>query len=302
MEIGHKVYPRACGGTFFGSPASLQLIGLSPRVRGNPKSLQRLPAGPGSIPARAGEPGGAVVSRAASPVYPRACGGTRAGTMRFPVRRGLSPRVRGNPQWQPPARPARRSIPARAGEPSGRWKTGFQPTVYPRACGGTVMVLLQAGLLFGLSPRVRGNPAHRPDTERPRRSIPARAGEPMTGVWPAWTTWVYPRACGGTGGQAHVVSEAEGLSPRVRGNPFRASVLATIDRSIPARAGEPNCSGSNPGNHRVYPRACGGTTCADTSAASVWGLSPRVRGNHLRRHLRRQRLGSIPARAGEPSP
>ena len=72
----------------------------------------------------------------------------------------------------------RRSIPACAGEPriSGPALVGSR--VYPRVCGGTETdpSLLELGL--GLSPRVRGNPAHLLNTPAGVRSIPACAGEP----------------------------------------------------------------------------------------------------------------------------
>ena len=50
----------------------------------------------------------------------------------------------------------------------------------------------------------------------------------------------------------------------------------------------------------VYPRVCGGTPYALTGAATGSGLSPRVRGNHGLNHRPAQRIGSIPACAGEP--
>ena len=50
------VYPRVCGGTGFAMPVTINHIGLSPRVRGNPAGdiLHQLLGG--SIPACAGEP------------------------------------------------------------------------------------------------------------------------------------------------------------------------------------------------------------------------------------------------------
>ena len=70
---------------------------------------------------------------------------------------------------------------------------------------------------------------------------------------------VYPRACGGTPDIAGQIYEAEGLSPRVRGNQISSSSSSPVLGSIPARAGEP-CSGKiYPLEPRVYPRACGGT-------------------------------------------
>ena len=49
----------------------------------------------------------------------------------------------------------------------------------------------------------------------------------------------------------------------------------------------------------VYPRACGGTESGHIEKSVGPGLSPRVRGNPDAFALA-SRLGSIPARAGEP--
>ena len=72
-----------------------------------------------------------------------------------------------------------------------------------------------------------------------RRSIPARAGEPIVVEHvrsPTEVIKVYPRACGGT---------------------FDSSIKG----SIPARAGEPHAPKGEARHRRiqVYPRACGGT-------------------------------------------
>ena len=52
----------------------------------------------------------------------------------------------------------------------------------------------------------------------------------------------------------------------------------------------------------VYPRACGGTECAAFGPSVDCGLSPRLRGNRMRRPQRQGLQRSIPAPAGEPGP
>ena len=94
-----------------------RLVGLSPRVRGNPKGCPDGLGQTGSIPARAGEPGSAAALRRSITVYPRACGGTRHVMGAYLHYRGLSP--------------------ARAGEPLGFSDFRYKVQVYPRACGGT---------------------------------------------------------------------------------------------------------------------------------------------------------------------
>ena len=70
--------------------------------------------------------------------------------------------------------------------------------------------------------------------------------------------------------------------------------------SIPARAGEPRISSSTTTWCVVYPRACGGTVWPQQAGKSDQGLSPRMRGNHVRVKSIRLNRGSIPACAGEP--
>ena len=91
-----RVYPRACGGTQCSTILPTLVMGLSPRVRGNPDN-----AGGGgftlrSIPARAGEPPPVNPLSLNATVYPRACGGTVANRLLAVNDAGLSPRVRGN--------------------------------------------------------------------------------------------------------------------------------------------------------------------------------------------------------------
>ena len=51
-----RVYPRACGGTINRDPANTTNIGLSPRLRGNPRERGPFAGTHRSIPAPAGEP------------------------------------------------------------------------------------------------------------------------------------------------------------------------------------------------------------------------------------------------------
>ena len=132
-----QVYPRVCGGTRRDSWTSARLWGLSPRVRGNLDMRVSRPRQVGSIPACAGEPRRLLVWRHGQRVYPRVCGGTwGAGACRR-IRRGLSPRVRGNRHRRSPSGVGPGSIPACAGEPLMADILGNGFRVYPRVCGGT---------------------------------------------------------------------------------------------------------------------------------------------------------------------
>ena len=192
------VYPRECGATGCRVPPGHKLVGLSPRVRGNPKAAASVVVPFGSIPASAGQPVPISETYRLTPVYPRECGATH----RCRYWRHLH----------------RRSIPASAGQPSPPRSPPAYSPVYPRECGATESNCYRPYPGVGLSPRVRGNlldlflePGH-------HRSIPASAGQPKTWTRRFPSISVYPRECGATRMRWETPSALTGLSPRVRGN------------------------------------------------------------------------------------
>ena len=160
----------------------------------------------------------------------------------------------------------------------------------------------------GLSPRMRGN--REPEAPAGRGilgSIPAHAGEPSCTPRPRKSARVYPRACGGTKLKIKHDPLAEGLSPRMRGNPLhhhrhlegRGGLSPRMRGNLPHPPQVPHdASGSIPahaGEPRAVPVAWG------VKVAFLLGLSPRMRGNLTAVASKIDDLGSIPAHAGEPS-
>ena len=233
-------------------------------------------------------------------VYPRVCGGTVGSFSARRRNRGLSPRVRGNRAQHLRGVEHIGSIPACAGEPPRAAGRGAAPRVYPRVCGGTRPQPARPRDSRGLSPRVRGNRQHGVLDGGRLGSIPACAGEPRPARSSARPAGVYPRVCGGTDRIAVRSSGARGLSPRVRGNRRLSGGQRPAPGSIPACAGEPAAKQSSQLRARVYPRVCGGTSMSAHRSFRALGLSPRVRGNRMRRPIRGAGRGSIPACAGEP--
>ena len=288
------------GGTAPAYPVTMLTRGLSPRGRGN----HRLhPAGQvfhRSIPAWAGEPAVHLCSDARQTVYPRVGGGTSDHADLAKHLSGLSPRGRGNQRHPVPWVFRYGSIPAWAGEPSVDKPFLHAVGVYPRVGGGTEAVARFDQLETGLSPRGRGNQIHAQCQRGAIGSIPAWAGEPRECEALYSLRGVYPRVGGGTGTAVTVAAEAEGLSPRGRGNPSTAALWSVATRSIPAWAGEPSLAAGPAAGRAVYPRVGGGTSMSGAAAIRRAGLSPRGRGNRrvFLRHY--QPLRSIPAWAGEP--
>ena len=218
-------------------------VGLSPRGRGNLSLIPWASIAFGSIPAWAGEPLATSMPRAQSGVYPRVGGGTWRCAMSSGLKKGLSPRGRGNLPQRHGGQAADGSIPAWAGEPLGCRGEGAQGGVYPRVGGGTNHPSIRPLPLGGLSPRGRGNPRALRVVERQSGSIPAWAGEPGSGGGGILSFRVYPRVGGGT---IHTETRAhtrKGLSPRGRGNLDRIRLRRVHAGSIPAWAGEPGCLG-----------------------------------------------------------
>ena len=268
-----------CGGTSYPFRRAASTGGLSPRVRGNPVSECQLGVQAVSIPACAGEPGCPCSRRRPAQVYPRVCGGTIMDIPQGHSGPGLSPRVRGNRRQCGGGWPGRRSIPACAGEPVCANRQSNAAAVYPRVCGGTLLVWVRCTKRRGLSPRVRGNHRVGPPPNLEIGSIPACAGEPQPPPPASGFLWVYPRVCGGTAAAAARVISSAGLSPRVRGNPPQGLINANSVGSIPACAGEPVRWTAARDRIPVYPRVCGGTLLPHAIIDTPGGLSPRVRGN-----------------------
>ncbi len=276
------------------------MSGLSPPVRGSPCGATAISDGTGSIPARAGKPTNFIGIGITTGVYPRPCG--EASSAEFLPRNshGLSPPVRGSLPVGPRRRSADGSIPARAGKPTASDGTLSATVVYPRPCGEAIVSAGDRNVISGLSPPVRGS-RWSTFTARPCwRSIPARAGKPSARRPSPFSDWVYPRPCGEACEMSEWASWTQGLSPPVRGSPRWSVGLRRGQRSIPARAGKPACHDLPFSHVGVYPRPCGEAVTRSIHCLIVAGLSPPVRGSHLRTAHRCARFRSIPARAGKP--
>ena len=296
------VHPRACGESGLRGLRRALRRGPSPRVRGILARRAEAERPAGSIPARAGNPPRSSAASSRHGVHPRACGESVDSPLIEIIETGPSPRVRGIPRPGRRSPSSPRSIPARAGNPWSPTSRSTRTTVHPRACGESYLAAMAQQCMAGPSPRVRG--IRQPGDAPPRRpgSIPARAGNPAAVRAPARASGVHPRACGESLLASPFDAPLTGPSPRVRGIPPADRDHAREAGSIPARAGNPRPAGERRRRRGVHPRACGESICEVDLLRTDPGPSPRVRGIRCARRTAARLSGSIPARAGNPTP
>ena len=133
-------------------------------------------------------------------------------------------------------------------------------------------------------------------------SIPAHAGETSASIVSASRSRVYPRTCGGNGINPSPSGGLRGLSPHMRGKLSGMVIITISEGSIPAHAGETFPCLALVCLARVYPRTCGGNSNTMSGIPAYLGLSPHMRGKHIRLLFLKVGKGSIPAHAGETLP
>ena len=278
MTSRASVHPRACGGNNSGSSSLRRWPGPSPRLRGKRRMVRPASVNAGSIPAPAGETLTGMATILEGEVHPRACGGNTDWVTGATNPTGPSPRLRGKLRPRAGGWPSQGSIPAPAGETSGKLVGRLNPQVHPRACGGNGSGIESLTRIFGPSPRLRGKRGLRCGKQGRGRSIPAPAGETSLGASGARPQSVHPRACGGNPERRVEDAAQGGPSPRLRGKHDRRPFVALTVRSIPAPAGETSCRNRRRARQEVHPRACGGNADRGADAPLVRGPSPRLRG------------------------
>ena len=296
-----RAYPRACGETIPSNGGGCLCRGLSPRMRGNHLRESTGDAHIRPIPAHAGKPSATSSSRDMGRAYPRACGETDKNLRRLWQKKGLSPRMRGNQIAEQTAPMPVGPIPAHAGKPGNKKTRQSAARAYPRACGETSLTREGVKSAEGLSPRMRGNHLPKRTDSYPLGPIPAHAGKPFHQMAMGVYARAYPRACGETRLYAVKPLFNQGLSPRMRGNRTEHKCCAHRRGPIPAHAGKPDDDQPVTPYLRAYPRACGETGESSYDHWSCLGLSPRMRGNHLRESAGNAHVRPIPAHAGKPT-
>ena len=191
---------------------------------------------------------------------------------------GSSPRVRGTPTASRVNTLIGRFIPACAGNTAMASTPSATRTVHPRVCGEHGAAAVHA------YPR--------------RRFIPACAGNTPNICSGVSLATVHPRVCGEHHSVRPPLDDLHGSSPRVRGTRHLGRAPATMNRFIPACAGNTTRATHAKPTRPVHPRVCGEHDCTVRIVDWSTGSSPRVRGTQEARAKRTQERRFIPACAG----
>ena len=239
-------------------PVAPRLHGSSPRVRGTFFHVFLLLFVGRFIPAGAGNINIDAHTTILTTVHPRGCGEHGQRPRKMGTADGSSPRVRGTYRNIRHARFSGRFIPAGAGNIRNRNEPRSGHPVHPRGCGEHVLNFNKLGLKqrfipagagnmhipnssrqtkYGSSPRVRGTWRATTPPFASWRFIPAGAGNIQPSDLLLTDPPVHPRGCGEHNGNISRKGNARGSSPRVRGTLAVVSFPATMQRFIPAGAG-----------------------------------------------------------------
>ncbi len=274
------------------------MAGPSPLARGTRADEDRRRRAHGTIPARAGNTRPWSVSTRRGRDHPRSRGEHRELRDDGRAHAGPSPLARGTPQlvMADPRRPG--TIPARAGNTVPRARARRGRPDHPRSRGEHVEGEGGHHTAPGPSPLARGTRALGLPPDRDRRTIPARAGNTSPAAPRRPGTPDHPRSRGEHMTMADKPLITPGPSPLARGTPPRPPTRPRSPRTIPARAGNTRC-------HRVrlhpepdHPRSRGEHPGAGAFCRPAYGPSPLARGTREPDLRHRDRVRTIPARAG----
>ena len=273
-------------------------IGSSPRVRGTASWPRPADQETRFIPACAGNRPWRLDIEAQYAVHPRVCGEQIQFAKGRTYPAGSSPRVRGTVVLQYNDGERERFIPACAGNSGFNIDMTSASTVHPRVCGEQRRASNTKSTPAGSSPRVRGTDLEFRLIERPRRFIPACAGNSRSPRFSRQKTAVHPRVCGEQSISARLRRLANGSSPRVRGTALMEAGTPRIWRFIPACAGNSIADYICVQRLTVHPRVCGEQVLSCFNLLPRSGSSPRVRGTVYAASRRNDAARFIPACAG----
>ena len=291
--------PAGAGNIAKGSKWERMTKGSSPQVRGTSEFGAFGCCDVGLIPAGAGNIRRAPTTGAGRRAHPRRCGEHPVGWRQHLAGAGSSPQVRGTSCDARHTSPARRLIPAGAGNIPTAERSRLHPGAHPRRCGEHPLTWIVSGDSPGLIPAGAGNIPDHCTPSRLRRAHPRRCGEhahlhrrlcPPPGSSPqvrgtspptpsrTSSRPAHPRRCGEHYRTRGHDDTPRGSSPQVRGTFHAAGPVPQVIRLIPAGAGNIGCGPRTGTCTRAHPRRCGEHFVGEVGERCPEGSSPQVRG------------------------
>ena len=274
-------------------------MAVHPRIRGERCVVPRISSmAPWFIPAYAGNAFKHPVANMADAVHPRIRGERATARALATSLPGSSPHTRGTRLDQSLRRSLRRFIPAYAGNARRARSGQDRCAVHPRIRGERHPDKVNGLVLDGSSPHTRGTLTHNTPGLRPRRFIPAYAGNARHPATGPRERSVHPRIRGERADTLTIQRKAFGSSPHTRGTLSTGYPQALKPRFIPAYAGNACAIRRAWPWHAVHPRIRGERMAKATGGNDPAGSSPHTRGTRLH-HLAAVNHGRfIPAYAG----
>ena len=274
------------------------VTGSSPHGRGTHRPRQRRSGPRRIIPARAGNTVRRWRPEPHNSDHPRT-GGEHAGlSAHSNSSPGSSPHGRGTPLVNSTVLILSRIIPARAGNTAGnRRASGTRPD-HPRTGGEHQAGAVNCFRPCGSSPHGRGTRVRGNGNRAALRIIPARAGNTSVTCAVAAANADHPRT-GGEHRRMHFADHlAVGSSPHGRGTRSNSLLPRSIQRIIPARAGNTFGDAKHDSQGADHPRTGGEHPALAVTRISEVGSSPHGRGTHGAIERWEVEIRIIPARAG----
>ena len=169
---------------------------------------------------------------------------------------------------------------------------------HPRSRGEHRTELFRYSVTTGSSPLARGTLPWWSFGLRGKGLIPARAGNTDQELACSPVAWAHPRSRGEHALEGALQPVPTGSSPLARGTRSGASTGASTGGLIPARAGNTRPSRYRFLPERAHPRSRGEHMLPVMTRPHAQGSSPLARGTPSGQIGAEQRLGLIPARAG----
>ena len=296
--FARRDHPRICGEHTAVGVLALASAGSSPHMRGTHwEQLKHAPC-LRIIPAYAGNTHTHCQSTLRPWDHPRICGEHLYGPWLRPRSMGSSPHMRGTLSEERNVDNKTGIIPAYAGNTAPR--TASQPwnRDHPRICGEHYSVSLEVRSIPGSSPHMRGTHTPQVDVQWPHGIIPAYAGNTQNYGVSVFFCRDHPRICGEHSASVALPMAQQGSSPHMRGTQMYGLEPPSTVGIIPAYAGNTYTPYRFGRDDRDHPRICGEHCLATRPKICQTGSSPHMRGTPRLARQADNRVGIIPAYAG----